>query len=391
MFLRFFAELRAARTPVSLRDYLTLLEAMQADVIERSVDDFYVLSRAVLIKDERHLDAFDRVFAQVFKGVVNPADPAAAIPEEWLQRLTERHLTPEEKALIESLGGWDALMETLKKRLEEQKERHQGGNKWIGTAGTSPFGAYGYNPEGIRIGQDRNRENRAVKVWDKREFKGLAGDSVLGARHIQVALRRLRRFARSGAREELDLDGTIDRTAREGYLDIVLRPERRNAVKVLALFDIGGSMDPYVRMVEELFSAARHEFKNLEYFYFHNCIYDFVWKDPKRRHQEVISTWDILHKFPHDWRLFFVGDATMGPYEITYPGGSVEHWNEEPGAIWLKRFCDVYEKRLWLNPVDPKHWTHTPSIHLIRDIIGPDKMQPLTLNGIEAGMKMLAR
>jgi uncharacterized protein with von Willebrand factor type A (vWA) domain len=391
MFQRFFTELRAARVPVSLKEYLVLVEALEKKAIDQSVEDFYYLSRAALVKDERHLDKFDRVFGQVFKGLENTGDAVAAdIPEEWLKALTQKFLTDEEKAQIEALGGWEKLMETLKQRLEEQKQRHQGGNKWIGTGGTSPYGNSGFNPEGIRIGGEGG-QRKAVKVWDKREYKNLDDSVELGVRNIKVALRRLRKFARTGAPDELDLDGTIKKSAREGYLDIVLRPERRNAVKVLLLLDIGGSMDSHIKLCEELFSAARTEFKSLEFFYFHNCLYESVWKDNRRRHDEKTATWDMLHKFPSDYRVVFVGDATMSPYEITYPGGSVEHWNEEPGALWLQRVANVYERLVWLNPTPKAHWDHTPSIQLVREIVGPNRMFPLTIAGLDGAMRELSR
>jgi hypothetical protein len=392
MFQRFFTELRAAKVPVSLKEYLTLLEALEKDVIPPKVDDFYYLSRAALVKDERHIDRFDRVFGHVFRGVETVADGLSAeIPAEWLRALTEKFLTDEEKAQIEALGGWEKLMETLAERLKEQKERHEGGNKWIGTGGTSPFGANGYNPEGVRIGQKEGRHGRAVKVWDKREYKNLDDSVELGTRNIKVALRRLRKFARTGAPDELDLDGTIKATARQGYLDILMRPERRNTIKVLIFFDVGGSMDPHIKLCEELFSAARTEFKHLEYFYFHNCLYEAVWKDNRRRNIEKIPTWEVLHKFPHDYKVLFVGDATMSPYEITYPGGSVEHWNEEPGALWVKRVTDIYERVVWLNPSPKQHWDHTPSVNLIRELIGPERMYPLTLEGLDGAMRELSR
>ncbi|MBY0566419.1 MAG: VWA domain-containing protein [Hyphomonadaceae bacterium] len=391
MFQRFFTELRAARVPVSLKEYLVLVEALEKDAIAPNVEQFYYLSRAALVKDERHLDKFDRVFGHVFKGLDNTAEAVnAEIPAEWLRALTEKFLTDEEKAQIESLGGWDKLMETLKQRLEEQKERHQGGNKWIGTGGTSPYGNSGFNPEGVRIGGEGGQK-RAVKVWDKREYKNLDDSVELGVRNIKVALRRLRKFARSGAPDELDLDGTIKTSARQGYLDIVMRPERRNAVKVLLLLDIGGSMDSHIKLCEELFSAARTEFKSLEFFYFHNCLYESVWKDNRRRHDEKTLTWDVLHKFPSDYRIVFVGDATMSPYEVTYPGGSVEHWNEEPGAVWLQRFVNVYERLVWLNPTPQAHWGHTPSIQLIREIVGEQRMFPLTIEGLDGAMRELSR
>lgn len=391
MFIQFFQDLKAAGLPVSLREYLTLMEALDADLAERRVEDFYYLARATLVKDEANLDKFDQVFSHRFKGLDLMSDaPVTDLPEEWLRKLTEKHLTEEEKALIESMGGFEKLMETLKKRLEEQTDRHQGGNKWIGTAGTSPYGAYGYNPEGVRIGQNESRHRRAVKVWDKREFKDLDSSVELGTRNIKVALKRLRRFARQGAAEELDLDTTIQATAHKGLLDIKMRPERRNAVKVLLFFDVGGSMDDHIKVCEELFSAARTEFKVMEYFYFHNCLYEFVWQNNARRHTQRIPTMDILHKYPSDYKVIFVGDASMGPYEITYPGGSVEHWNEEPGAAWMSRITDLYNKAVWLNPVPERHWRYTHSIAIMRDLM-KDRMYPLTLEGLEGAMKELAR
>ena len=391
MFQRFFTELRAARLPVSLKEYLTLVEALDRRAIESTVVDFYYLSRAALVKDEKDLDKFDRVFGHVFKGLDSSALTLDAdIPEEWLKALTEKFLSEEEKAQIEALGGWDKLMETLKQRLDEQKGRHEGGAKWIGTGGTSPFGNSGYNPEGVRIGGPGG-QRRAVKVWEKREYKNLDDSVELGVRNIKLALRRLRKFARAGAADELDLDGTVRKSAREGYLDVVMRPERRNAVKVLLFLDIGGSMDAHIRLCEELFSAARSEFKHMEFFYFHNCLYESVWKDNRRRHDEKTATWDVLHRFPHDYRIVFVGDATMSPYEITYPGGSVEHWNEEPGAAWLQRVTDVYERLVWLNPTPRAHWDHTPSIGLVREIIGAQRMFPLTIQGLDGAMRELSR
>ena len=391
MFFQFFDELRAARVPVTLKEYLALMDALDSNVIDMKIDEFYYLSRAALVKDERNLDKFDRVFGHVFQGLEN-IDPTllAQIPEEWLRALTEKYLSEEEKKQIEALGGWEKLMETLKQRLEEQKKRHEGGNKWIGTAGTSPFGAYGYNPEGVRIGQDKSRHGKAVKVWDKREYKNLDDSVELGTRNIKVALRRLRKWAREGAETELDLEGTIKDTANKGYLDLRLIPERHNTVKVLIFFDIGGSMDAYVRLCEELFSAAKTEFKHMEFFYFHNCLYESVWKDNRRRHSEKTATWDVLHKFPHDYKVIFVGDATMSPYEITYPGGSVEHWNEEAGALWLDRVAQTYEHVVWLNPVAQKHWDYTPSISLINQIIS-GRMYPLTLGGLDSAMRELNR
>jgi uncharacterized protein with von Willebrand factor type A (vWA) domain len=392
MFLRFFTELRDAKVPVSLKEYLALMEAMDRGVTERRVEDFYFLSRAILVKDEKNLDKFDQVFGHVFKGLeqVVGDDLVTEIPEEWLRKLSEKFLTEEEKAEIEAMGGFEKLMETLKKRLEEQKERHQGGSKWIGTGGTSPFGAYGYNPEGVRIGQETSRHGRAVKVWDKREYKNLDDSVELGTRNIKVALRRLRKWAREGSPDELALDDTIDATARHGYLDIQLRPERRNTVKVLLLLDIGGSMDAHIKLCEELFSAARTELKNLEFYYFHNCLYEGVWKDNRRRHAEKLSTLDVLHRFNHDWKVIFVGDATMSPYEITMPGGSVEHWNEEAGAVWMKRVTDIYSKVVWLNPTAERFWDYTQSTQLMRQLVG-QRMFPLTIDGLDRAMKELGR
>ena len=391
MFVHFFQELKSAGLPVSLREYLLLMEALKADLAQRRVEDFYYLARAALVKDESNLDKFDRVFGHVFKGLDLMSEAVEAeIPEEWLRKLAEKHLSEEDKAQIEALGGWDKLMETLKKRLEEQKGRHQGGNKWIGTAGTSPFGAYGFNPEGVRIGQKESRHRRAVKVWDKREFRDLDDTVELGTRNIKVALKRLRHFARTGAAEELDLDNTIRATAHRGYLDLKMRPERRNAVKVLLFFDIGGSMDDHIRVCEELFSAARMEFKVMEHFYFHNCLYEGVWKSNQRRHSEIMPTWDVLHTYPADYKVIFVGDASMSPYEIAYPGGAVEHWNAESGETWLRRVTDLYSRAVWLNPVPQNHWSYTESIHMIRQIM-EDRMYPLTLEGLDAAMKELAR
>ena len=391
MFLRLFTELRSAKVPVSLREYLLLMEAMDRHVIGLSVDDFYHLSRSALVKDEKNLDKFDRVFGHVFKGFEKVDESLnAEIPADWLTKLAERFLTEEEKAQVEALGGFDKLMETLKQRLEEQRGRHQGGDKWIGTAGTSPFGAYGYNPEGVRIGQAEGRHGRAVKVWDQREYKNLDDTVELGTRNIKVALRRLRKFARQGAPEELDLDGTIQGTAEKGYLDIQLRPERRNTIKVLLFFDIGGSMDGYIKLCEELFSAARAEFKNMEFFYFHNCLYEAVWKDNRRRTTEKIPTWDVLHKYGHDYKVIFVGDATMSPYEVTQPGGSVEHWNEEAGAAWMTRVTDIYESCVWLNPTPERYWEHSASTAMLKRLVG-ERMYPLTLQGLEAAMRELVR
>ncbi|HEV3178608.1 MAG TPA: VWA domain-containing protein [Stellaceae bacterium] len=391
MFAGFFLELRQAKVPVSLREYLTLLEAMRRNLAEYSVDDFYYLSRAALVKDERNLDKFDRVFGHHFKGIETIGDAGVEIPEEWLRRLTEKVLSEEEKRLIESLGGWDKLMETLQKRLAEQKGRHQGGSKWIGTAGTSPFGAYGYNPEGVRIGQDGSRNKRAVKVWDKREFKNLDDQIELGTRNIKLALRRLRQFAREGAPTELDLDDTIRSTARNaGWLDLKLRPERHNAAKVLLCLDIGGSMDEHVKTCAELFSAARTEFKHLEYFYFHNCPYETLWKDAWRRHVERTPTSQVLHTYDQTYKLIFVGDASMSPYEIVQPGGSVEHWNAEAGETWLRRLVATYPRAVWLNPVLERYWAGTQSIGMIRELM-EGRMFPLTLDGLDRAMRRLAR
>ena len=391
MFLQFFTSLRDAQVPVTLREYLTLMEALDANLADQTVENFYYLSRASLVKDERNLDKFDRVFGTVFKGLESLLDAMekAEIPAEWLRKAAEKYLTEEEKKQIEAMG-WDKLMETLKKRLEEQKKRHEGGNKMIGSGGTSPFGNNGYNPEGVRIGQDKSRHGKAVKVWDKREYKNLDDSVELGTRNIKVALRRLRKFARQGAAEELDLNGTIRGTAEKGYLDIQMRAERRNSIKVLIFFDIGGSMDGHIKLCEELFSAARTEFKNLEFYYFHNCLYESVWKDNRRRQVEKIPTWDVLHKFPADYKVIFVGDATMSPYEITYPGGSVEHWNEEPGAIWLERVADIYQSCIWLNPTPERHWDYTQSIGVMKQLM-TDRMFPLTIEGLDKAMRELVR
>ena len=391
MFVNFFHELKRHAVPVSLREYLSLLEALDAEVIEHEVEDFYYLSRAALVKDERNLDKFDRVFGEVFKGLESLGEgEIAEIPEDWLKTVTEKFLSEEEKAEIEALGGWEKIMEELKKRLEEQEERHEGGSKWIGTGGTSPYGADGYNPEGVRIGQDKNKNFKAVKVWDKRDYKNLDDSVELGTRNIKVALRRLRKFARDGEADVLDLDDTIKSTASAGYLDIKLIAERRNKVKVLVFFDIGGSMDSHIRLCEELFSAARTEFKNMEYFYFHNCLYEGVWKDNRRRHTEKMPTWDVLHTYPSDYKVIFVGDASMSPYEITYEGGSVEHWNEEAGGLWLQRVTEIYENCIWLNPIAERYWEHTPSLQIVKQIFG-ERMFPLTLEGLDHAMRELSR
>src|SRR5271165_1101207 len=387
----FFHELKAAGVPVTLREYLTLIEAMDKDVAGRRVDDFYYLSRAALIKDERNLDKFDRVFGHVFRGIAMMSEALEAeIPKEWLAKLAEKYLTDEEKRQIEAMGGLDRLLELLRRRLQEQRAHHQGGNKWIGTAGTSPFGAYGYNPEGVRIGQDGNRSFRAVKVWDKREFRDLDDQVELGTRSIKIALRRLRKFARTGAPEELDLYGTIARTAHRGYLDILMRPERHNAVKVLLFFDVGGSMDWHIKATAELFSAARAEFKHMEHFYFHNCLYERVWRENRRRFDHATPTFDLLHTYGHDYKVIFVGDASMSPYEIMAPGGSVEHYNEETGAVWMERVARTHPACVWLNPVPEREWSHTQSIGLMRQLVS-GRMYPLTLDGLDRAIRELVR
>jgi uncharacterized protein len=390
MFFGFFEELRAAGLPVSLKEYLALAEALSKGVIAPDPEEFYYLSRALLVKDERNLDTFDRVFARAFKGIESSdGDLTANIPEEWLRKLAEKYLSEEDKKLIQALG-WDTLMETLKQRLEEQKKRHEGGNKMIGTAGTSPFGAYGYNPEGVRIGQDKSWHASAVKVWDRREYRNLDDGVEIGTRNIKLALRRLRKWARTGAESELDLDGTIKDTAHKGYLDLRFVRERHNAVKVLLFFDVGGSMDPHIRLCEELFTAARAEFKHMDFYYFHNCLYESVWKDNRRRHEERIATLDVLRKYPADYKIVFVGDAMMSPYEITVPGGSVEHWNEEAGSAWLARAAATYPHLVWLNPVAERYWGASTSAGIISEILG-GRMFPLTLSGLDAAMKELNR
>jgi uncharacterized protein len=395
MFIPFFLELKAARVPVSLREYLALLEGMKEGLVDFDVEGFYYLSRAMMVKDERFIDRFDQVFAHVFRGLdavsgsgdaISPVD----IPDEWLRRMAEKYLSEEEKALMQSLGGFEKLMETLKQRLAEQKERHQGGSKWIGTAGTSPFGAYGYNPEGVRIGQDGSRNRRAVKVWDKRDFKNLDDNVEIGTRNIKVALKRLRRWVRAGADEELDLSGTIKSTAEHGYLDVKTRPERRNALKLLMFFDIGGSMDDHIKVAEELFSAARSEFKHMDYFYFHNCIYEGVWKDNKRRRVDVTDTYDLIRTYGADYRVIFIGDASMAPYEVSHAGGSVEHWNKEAGAVWLDRITTHFSKCVWLNPVKETYWDYTQSVQMIRTLMN-GRMFPLTLGGLEQATRELSR
>lgn len=394
MFIPFFETLRANKVPVSLREYLTFLEGMKEGLATYDIEAFYMLARTIMVKDERNLDKFDRAFAQTFQGLeaisFDEVLEAVDIPGDWLEKMAEKHLSEEERAEIEALGGFDKLMETLKKRLEEQGERHEGGSKWIGTAGTSPFGAYGYNPEGVRIGQKESRHQRAVKVWDKREFRNLDGDVELGTRNIKVALKRLRNWARDSAHEELDIDGTIRSTAEQGYLDVKTRPERRNAVKVLLFLDVGGSMDPHIKVVEELFSAARAEFKHLEYYYFHNCLYEGVWRDNRRRWAEQTPTWDVLHTYGSDYKCIFVGDASMSPYEIAMPGGANEHWNPEAGVTWLERAREQWPDHLWINPLPEPHWRYTQSVQMISEIF-EGRMVPMTLEGIDRGMRELGR
>ncbi|MHA1127403.1 MAG: vWA domain-containing protein [Alphaproteobacteria bacterium] len=394
MFLQFFTNLRDAKIPVSLREYLSFLEAMDASLVLYDVEGFYYLARTIMVKDERNLDKFDQAFSATFSGLetmtVEDIMNAVDVPEDWIRKLAEKTLSKEEMAEIEALGGFDKLMETLKQRLAEQEKRHQGGSKWIGTAGTSPFGAYGYNPEGIRIGQHESRHQRAVKVWDKREFRNLDDSVELGTRNIKVALKRLRRWAREGADDELDMDGTIRATAESGYIDIKTRPERRNNVKVLLFLDIGGSMDAHIRMVEELFSAAKTEFKHLEHYYFHNCLYEGVWKDNNRRWTEQIPTWDVLHTYGSDYKCIFVGDAAMSPYEIAYRGGANEHYNEEAGETWLNRARAQWPDHIWINPTQQDYWQYTHSIGMIREIF-QNRMFPMTLKGIEGAMKELGR
>ncbi len=394
MLIDFFYTLRAAKLPVSVKEYLTLLEALQAQVVGPgsdacSLDDFYFLSRLILVKDEKHYDKFDRAFGAYFKGVDMLTDFTKEVPLDWLEKILQKELTPEQKAAIEKMG-WDELMETLKKRLEEQKERHEGGSKWIGTGGTSPFGNGGYNPQGIRIG-GKGGNRSAVKVWDQRSYRDYDDTQELGTRNIKVALRRLRRFAREGSAEELDLDGTIHKTAANaGFLDILMRPERHNNVKVLLLMDVGGTMDDHIARVEEMFSAAKAEFKHLEFYYFHNCVYDFMWRNNKRRYAEKFETWDIIRKYNKDYKLIFIGDATMSPYEIVQPGGSVEYNNEEAGAEWLQRLIHAFPKFAWINPEPQGVWEYRQSISIIQQIMG-NRMYPLTLKGLEDAMRMLSK
>ena len=395
MLIDFFYTLRAAKLPVSVKEFLTLLEALQADVVGPrqpdacSIDDFYYLARTALVKDEKHFDKFDRAFAAYFKGVEHIADFRKEIPAEWLRKILEKELTPEQKAAIEKMG-WDELMETLKKRLDEQKERHEGGSKWIGTGGTSPFGHGGYNPQGIRIG-GKGGNKSAVKVWDQRAYRDYDDSQELGTRNIKVALRRLRKFARTGSDLELDLPDTIKSTAANaGWLDIKMVPERHNAVKVLLLMDVGGTMDEHIARVEELFSATKAEMKHLEFYYFHNCVYDFMWKNNRRRFAEKFATWDIIRKYNKDYKLIFVGDATMSPYEILQPGGSVEYNNEEPGAEWLQRLTHAFPKFAWINPEPQGVWQYRQSIAIIQQLMS-QRMFPLTLKGLEDAMRMLSK
>ena len=390
MFLPFFLTLRKTGVPVSLREFLGFLEAVATGLATYDVTAFYYLARTALVKDERHFDRFDRAFSASFQGLEGLSSDAVLtaldLPPDWLEKLAEQHLTPEERAAIQALGGFEALMETLRQRLAEQTGRHQGGSKWVGTAGTSPYGAYGYNPEGVRIGQDASRHQRAAKVWDRREFRNLDDHAELGTRTLKLALRRLRKWARDGAADELDLDGTIRATAEHGWLDVQTRPERRNAVKVLLFLDIGGSMDPYVRVMEDLFSAARAEFRQLVPFYFHNCLYEGVWRDNRRRWSDQTPTWDILRRYGADYKAIFVGDAAMSPYEITQPGGASEHWNPEAGQVWLARACTQWPRHLWINPQPEPHWHHAQSTQLIARIFA-GKMVPMTLDGLSRGIR----
>jgi len=390
MFFNFMDELRAAGITASLKEHLVLLEALEKDVIERSPEEFYYLSRATFVKDEGLLDRFDQVFSKVFKGIeTSYGTQEEDIPLDWLKAVAEKYLSEEEMEKVKSLGSWDEIMETLKERLEEQQKRHEGGSKWVGTGGTSPYGNSGYNPEGVRIGGEGGQK-KAIKVWDKREFQNLDNTKLLGTRNIKVALRRLRKFAREGAADELDIDRTINGTAKQGWLDIHMRPERHNAVKLLLFLDVGGSMDPFIKLCEELFSAATTEFKNLEFFYFHNCPYEGLWKDNRRRFSERTNTWDVLHKYGHDYKLIFVGDASMSPYEITHPGGSVEHFNEEAGVTWMHRLTNTYPAAAWLNPVPEKQWGYSQSVKIIRELMN-DRMYPLTVDGLSDAMKELTR
>lgn len=389
MFVEFFMVLRKHKVPCTLRELLDLINAMKQQVVFADVEQFYHLARVILVKDEVHFDKFDRAFAEYFENVQSVDLFDETIPNDWLRKEFEKYLSEEEKAKLESLGGLDKLLETLKERLKEQQKRHAGGNKWVGTGGTSPFGAYGYHPEGVRIGQDGNRNFRAAKVWDKREFKNFDADAELGSRNMKLALKKLRKFARTGASDELDLDKTVSSTAQNaGMLDIHMRPERHNAVNVLVFFDVGGSMDEYIQEVESLFAAMHSEFKHLAFYYFHNCVYEGVWQDNKRRYEQVTPTMEVLNQYGRDYKLIFVGDATMGPYEITYPGGSVEHYNQETGQAWLQRLLNHFDKAIWLNPQPKVHWRYYHSISIIEQIMA-GKMFPLTLDGIGDGIKAL--
>ncbi|MFO7788670.1 MAG: VWA domain-containing protein [Halospina sp.] len=392
MLIDFFLEVRRAGVPASLREFLDLTEALQKRLAFADLEDFYFLSRLCLVKDERHYDKFDRAFDAYFKGIENLDELLEAlIPDDWLRSEFEKHLSEEEKAQIESLGGLEELIETFKQRMDEQTDRHEGGNKWIGTGGTSPFGANGYNPEGYRIGQEKGRHGRAVKVWEKREYRDLDDSVTISSRNIKVALKRLRKFARQGAPEHLDMDDTIRNTARNGgYLDLKMVPERHNAVKVLLFFDVGGSMDPHVKVCEELFSACREEFKHLEYYYFHNFIYEGVWKDSSRRTTEITPTWEVINTYPSDYKVIFVGDATMAPYEVSHPGGSIEHWNEEAGSTWFQRLTDHFSKVVWLNPLPEDYWGQGGSLGMIQKLVG-FQMYPMTLEGLESAMRYLSR
>ncbi|REL29367.1 vWA domain-containing protein [Thalassotalea euphylliae] len=389
MLIDFFLKVREYRVPSTIRELLDLIRALEQNVVFADIDNFYTISRAILVKDESYFDRFDRAFADYFKGVESLDLDLSSIPEDWLRKQLEKTLSEEEKQAIEAMGGFDKLMETLAERLKEQEKRHQGGNKWIGTGGTSPFGAYGYNPEGVRIGQNESRHRKAVKVWDKRQYRNLDNQVEIGTRNIKVALRKLRQFARSGASEELAMDDTISATAKNaGYLDIKMKPERHNAVKVLMFFDVGGSMDDHIRVCEQLFSAVHTEFKHLEFFYFHNCLYEQVWHDNARRYNEGMDVLDVIHKFSRDYKVIFVGDATMGPYEITYPGGSVEHWNQEPGSVWMERVTDHFDKVIWLNPQPQEAWHYYPSINIMHQLVDK-KMYPMTISGLTEGIKAL--
>ena len=392
MFLPFFLTLRKTGVPVSLREFLDFLAAVATGLATYDITAFYHLARSAMVKDERHFDRFDRAFSDTFQGLESLSSDAVLtaldLPPDWLEKLAERHLSAEERAAIQSLGGFDKLMETLRQRLAEQRSRHQGGSKWIGTAGSSPFGAHGYNPEGIRIGQDQSRHQRGTKVWDRREFRNLDDNAKLGTRTIKLALRRLRKWARDGAADELDLDGTIRATAEHGWLDVQTRPERRNAVNILLFLDIGGSMDPHVQVMEQLFTAARAEFRHLVPFYFHNCLYEGVWRDNRRRWSEQTPTWDILRNYGSDYKAIFVGDAAMSPYEIVQPGGANEHWNSESGHTWLTRACSQWPHHLWINPLPEAHWQHSQSTELIASIFD-GRMVPMTLEGLSKGIKAI--